>query len=41
MYGSDQSASMEITGFKMLIDYVRAVEKALGDGKNIRRREEN
>ena len=33
MYGSDQSASMEITGFKMLIDYVRAVEKALGDGK--------
>ena len=35
MYGSDQSASMEITGFKMLIDYVRAVEKALGDGKKI------
>ena len=30
---------MEITGFKMLIDYVRAVEKALGDGKNIKEKE--
>ena len=38
MYGSDQSASMEITGFKMLIDYVRAVEKALGDGKKYQKK---
>ena len=45
-YGSDQSASLEIAGFGLLIDYVRTVEKALGDGekkilveeKNIRKK---
>lgn len=32
MYGSDQAASLEIDGFKLLINYVRVVEKAMGDG---------
>lgn len=32
MYGSDQAASLEIEGFKLLINYVRVVEKAMGDG---------
>ena len=32
MYGSDQSASVELGGFKRLIDYVRSVEIAMGDG---------
>mgnify|MGYP001403397654 FL=1 len=33
MYGSDQSASLEIDGFRLLINYVRVVEEALGDGE--------
>ena len=33
MYGSDQSASLEIDGFRMLINYVRIVEEAMGDGE--------
>jgi len=33
MYGSDQSASLEIAGFRMLINYVRIVEEAMGDGE--------
>ncbi len=33
MYGSDQSASLEIDGFRMLINYVRVVEEAMGDGE--------
>tara|TARA_B100001250_G_scaffold360657_1_gene338263 strand:- start:8972 stop:9811 length:840 start_codon:yes stop_codon:yes gene_type:complete len=33
MYGSDQSASIEPTGFKMLIGGIREIEKAKGDGK--------
>ena len=33
MYGSDQAASMEIGGLKLLINYVRTVEDAMGDGK--------
>jgi len=33
MYGSDQSASIEPRGFKMLIDGIREIEKAIGDGK--------
>jgi len=32
MYGSDQSASIEPNGLKNLIDQVRKVEKAMGDG---------
>jgi N-acetylneuraminate synthase len=32
MYGSDQAASLEIDGFRLLINYVRIVEKAMGDG---------
>ena len=32
MYGSDQAASVEPDGFKRLVDYVRCVERALGDG---------
>jgi len=33
MYGSDQSASIEPGGFKMLIGGIREIEKAKGDGK--------
>jgi N-acetylneuraminate synthase len=33
MYGSDQSASIEPGGFKMLISGIREIEKAKGDGK--------
>ena len=33
MYGSDQSASIEPAGFKMLVGSVRKIEKALGDGE--------
>jgi N-acetylneuraminate synthase len=32
MYGSDQAASLEIEGFRLLINYVRVIEKAMGDG---------
>ena len=32
MYGSDQAASLEVEGFKLMVNYVRTVEKALGDG---------
>ena len=35
MYGSDQSASIEPNGLKNLIDQVRKVEKAMGDGIKI------
>jgi len=31
MYGSDQSASVEISGLRRLVNYVRAVELALGE----------
>lgn len=33
MYGSDQAASIEPAGFKMLISGIREIEKAKGDGK--------
>jgi N-acetylneuraminate synthase len=33
MYGSDQSASVETPGFKMLVGGVRKIEQAMGDGK--------
>lgn len=32
MYGSDQSASVEPAGFKMLVGAIRKIEKAMGDG---------
>ena len=32
MYGSDQSASVEPNGLKNLIDQIRKIEKAMGDG---------
>ena len=32
MYGSDQSASIEPQGLKKLVQYVRVVEEAMGDG---------
>jgi len=33
MYGSDQAASIEPTGLRMLVGAVRKIEKAIGDGK--------
>ena len=35
MYGSDQAASIEPNGLKSLVDSVRKVEKALGNGKKV------
>ena len=35
MYGSDQAASLEVSGLILLVDYVRTVEKAMGTGKKI------
>ncbi len=35
MYGSDQSASLEVAGFRKLVEYIRVVETALGDGKKV------
>ena len=32
MYGSDQAASLEPSGFKQLIGAVRKIELAMGDG---------
>jgi N-acetylneuraminate synthase len=32
MYGSDQSASIEIAGMKKLVEQVRILESAMGDG---------
>jgi N-acetylneuraminate synthase len=32
MYGSDQSASVEPSGFRQLVGAVRKIEKAMGDG---------
>ena len=41
MYGSDQAASVEIMGFYHLVDYIRTIELALGDGeKKITAKEE-
>ena len=33
MYGSDQSASLEPNGLKMLTGAIRKIEKAMGDGE--------
>ena len=35
MYGSDQSASIEPHGIQTLVEKVREIEKAMGDGKKI------
>jgi len=35
MYGSDQSASVELSGFERLVKYVRTVELAMGDSEKI------
>jgi len=32
MYGSDQAASVEIMGFYRLVQYIRTIEMAMGDG---------
>lgn len=32
MHGSDQAASVEVMGFYRLVNYIRTIEKALGDG---------
>jgi N-acetylneuraminate synthase len=32
MYGSDQAASVEVGGFGKLVQYLRVVDKAQGDG---------
>lgn len=32
MWGTDQAASVEIGGFKRLVENIRDVEKAMGDG---------
>tara|TARA_B100001057_G_C22672131_1_gene880291 strand:+ start:41 stop:874 length:834 start_codon:yes stop_codon:yes gene_type:complete len=40
MYGSDQAASLEPSGFKMLIGVVKTIESAMGDGNlNINEKE--
>jgi sialic acid synthase SpsE len=35
MYGSDQSASLEKRGLEILVNGVRTIEIALGDGEKI------
>jgi N-acetylneuraminate synthase len=35
IYGSDQASSIEITGFKRMVDYIRDAEKQLGNGIKI------
>jgi N-acetylneuraminate synthase len=35
LYGSDQAASLEISGFALTINYIREVEKAIGTGEKI------
>ena len=35
MYGSDQAASLEIGGLRRLVEYIREIEKSLGDGVKI------
>jgi N-acetylneuraminate synthase len=35
MYGSDQAASLEPAEFQKVVDYIRVVEKILGDGNKI------
>jgi len=35
MYGTDQVASLEIHGFKKMVEYIRYAEDAIGEGKKI------
>ena len=35
MWGSDQAASVEPTGFERMVKDIRAIEKAMGDGVKI------
>lgn len=35
MYGSDQSASVEIMGFYKLVRYIRTVERSMGNGEKV------
>ena len=35
LYGTDQAASLEISGFELTVNYIRSVEKAMGEGKKI------
>jgi N-acetylneuraminate synthase len=35
MYGSDQAASVELVGFRRLVDGIRLIETAFGDGVKI------
>ena len=35
MYGSDQSASLELVGLDKLVKYVRTVEQALGSREKL------
>lgn len=35
LYGSDQSASLEVTGFRKMVEYIRYCEAALGQGNKI------
>lgn len=32
MYGSDQAASLEKRGLEMMVDYIRTIERVMGDG---------
>ena len=32
LWGTDQSASVEVEGFRRLVRYIRAIEKAMGNG---------
>jgi len=42
MYGSDQAASIEVMGFYRLINYIKTIKQALGDGvKRVTPEEEN
>jgi len=40
MYGSDQASSVEVHGFAKMVNYIRSVEEAMGDGKKIVTEEE-
>jgi N-acetylneuraminate synthase len=41
MYGSDQSASVELGGLRRLVDYIRSIELAMGEGFKIISEKEN
>ena len=35
MWGTDQSASLELNGMRTLVDYIRRFEKSQGNGKKL------